>query len=95
MTALKKTAPNNSSAYKLAAAERRSKVASMSAPIVGEVKPSQMQVDWVKQYSIPESEQAEDNSEGLPGPLGGLTRGAEGAPDPGQTGAGQRGPSGV
>ena len=61
----------------------------------GEVKPSQMQVDWVKQYSIPESEQAEDNSEGLPGPLGGLTRGAEGAPDPGQTGAGQRGPSGV
>ncbi|MDN5918780.1 MAG: family 16 glycosylhydrolase [Pseudonocardia sp.] len=69
----------------------------------GDVKPSEMQVDWVKQYSIPESEQGEDTggsggddaSEGLRDTLGDLTRATEGAPDPGQTGAGQRGPSGV
>ncbi len=41
MTALKKTPPGQNSAYKLAAAARRAKVASMGAPIVGEVKPSQ------------------------------------------------------
>lgn len=41
MTALKKTPPIQNSAYKLAAAARRAKVASMGAPIVGEVKPSQ------------------------------------------------------
>ncbi|PKB13790.1 hypothetical protein [Janthinobacterium sp. 64] len=41
MTALKKTPPPQNSAYKLAAAARRAKVASMSAPIIGEVKPSQ------------------------------------------------------
>jgi hypothetical protein len=41
MTALKKTPPTQNSAYKLAAAARRAKVASMGAPIIGEVKPSQ------------------------------------------------------
>jgi hypothetical protein len=41
MTALKKTTPILNSAYKLAAAARRAKVASMGAPIAGEVKPSQ------------------------------------------------------
>ncbi|MBX9684007.1 MAG: hypothetical protein K2X41_09490 [Hyphomicrobium sp.] len=41
MTALKKTLPSPNSAYKLAAAARRAKVASVVAPIVGEVKPSQ------------------------------------------------------
>lgn len=41
MTALKKTSPSPNSAYKLAAAARRAKVASMDALIVGEVKPSQ------------------------------------------------------
>lgn len=41
MTALKKTPPSQNSAYKLAAATRRAKVASMGAPIVGEVKPTQ------------------------------------------------------
>lgn len=41
MTALKKTPPSQNSAYKLAAAARRAKVASMGEPIVSEVKPSQ------------------------------------------------------
>jgi hypothetical protein len=41
MTALKKTPLSQNSAYKLAAATRRAKVASMGAPIVGEVKSSQ------------------------------------------------------
>ncbi len=41
MTALKKMPPTQISAYKLAAAARRAKVASVGAPIVGEVKPSQ------------------------------------------------------
>ncbi len=41
MTALKKTPHNQQSAYKLAAAARRAKVASLGAPIVGEVKPTQ------------------------------------------------------
>ena len=41
MTALKKTPPSQNSAYKLAAAARRAKVASMGTPIVGEVKPFQ------------------------------------------------------
>lgn len=41
MTALKKTPPSQNSAYKLAAAARRAKIASMGAPIVGELKPSQ------------------------------------------------------
>ena len=40
MIALKKTLPNDNSAYKLAAAARRAKVAVMGVPIVGEVKPS-------------------------------------------------------
>ncbi|WP_130290469.1 family 16 glycosylhydrolase [Pseudonocardia sediminis] len=73
----------------------------------GDVKPSEMQVDWVKQYSIPESEQgddksgsddkgsddqgSDDKSEGRPD----QPRRTEGAPDPALTGAGQRGPSGV
>jgi len=38
MTALKKTSPSPNSAYKLAAAARRAKVASMGALIVGEVR---------------------------------------------------------
>ena len=41
MTALKKPAASPTSAYKLAAAARRAKVASMVGPIIGEVKPSQ------------------------------------------------------
>ncbi|CUI05373.1 hypothetical protein [Massilia antarctica] len=41
MTALKKTPPGQNSAYKLAAAARRAKIASMAGTIVGEVKPSQ------------------------------------------------------
>lgn len=41
MTALKKTPLGQNSTYKLAAAARRAKVASMGATIVGEVKPSQ------------------------------------------------------
>lgn len=41
MTALKKTPPSQSSAYKLAAVARRAKIASIGAPIIGEVKPSQ------------------------------------------------------
>ncbi|MES2741671.1 MAG: hypothetical protein V4754_12070 [Pseudomonadota bacterium] len=41
MTALKKPAQSQTSAYKLAAAARRAKIASIGAPIVGEVKPSQ------------------------------------------------------
>lgn len=41
MTALKKTSQTQISAYKLAAAARRAKIASIGAPIVGEVKPSQ------------------------------------------------------
>ncbi|MFS2004146.1 hypothetical protein ACEN9F_11035 [Duganella sp. CT11-25] len=41
MAALKKTSPSPDSSYKLAAAARRAKVASMGALIVGEVKPSQ------------------------------------------------------
>lgn len=41
MTALKKTSQAQISAYKLAAAARRAKIASIAAPIVGEVKPSQ------------------------------------------------------
>lgn len=41
MTTLKKPPSNQVSAYKLAAAARRAKVASMDAPILGEVKPSQ------------------------------------------------------
>lgn len=39
MTALKKTPLGQNNAYKLAAAARRAKVASLAAPIVGEVKP--------------------------------------------------------
>ena len=35
MTALKKTPPTQNSAYKLAAAARRAKVAAMRAPIIG------------------------------------------------------------
>lgn len=41
MSTLKKPTPTQTSAYKLAAAARRAKVASMDAPILGEVKPSQ------------------------------------------------------
>lgn len=41
MTTLKKPISSQISAYKLAAAARRAKVASMDAPILGEVKPSQ------------------------------------------------------
>lgn len=41
MTALKKTSPDQNTAYKLAAAARRAKVAAMTAPLVDEVKPSQ------------------------------------------------------
>lgn len=41
MTALKKSPPIPNSPYKMAAAARRAKVASMAAQIVGEVKPSQ------------------------------------------------------
>ncbi len=41
MTALKKTPLSPNSTYKLAAAARRAKLASIGAPIVGEVKPSQ------------------------------------------------------
>lgn len=41
MTALKKTPQSQTSAYKLAAAARRAKIASIGAPIVGEVKPTQ------------------------------------------------------
>ena len=41
MTALKKTPHSQNSSYKLAAAARRAKVASMATPISGEVKPSQ------------------------------------------------------
>ena len=41
MTALKKPPFSQHSAYKAAAAARRAKMASLSAPIVGEVKPTQ------------------------------------------------------
>lgn len=41
MTALKKTPPARNSAYKLAAAARRAKVASVAGAIVGELKPSE------------------------------------------------------
>ena len=41
MTVLKKPPPSQTSAYKLAAAARRAKVASMGVPIVGELKPTQ------------------------------------------------------
>lgn len=41
MTALKKMPLNQNSAYKLAAAVRRAKVASNGATLIGEVKPSQ------------------------------------------------------
>ncbi|MCE3605194.1 hypothetical protein LXA47_16455 [Massilia sp. P8910] len=41
MTALKKTPPGQNSAYKLAAAVRRARVASMATPVVGELQPSQ------------------------------------------------------
>lgn len=41
MTSFKETPPDQNSAYKLAAAARRAKVASIAAPIVGEVKPAQ------------------------------------------------------
>lgn len=41
MTALKKMPPSQNSAYKLAAAARRIKVASTAAPLAGEVKPFQ------------------------------------------------------
>jgi len=41
MTALKKFPPSQNSAYKLAAAARRAKVASVAAPIADEVKPSE------------------------------------------------------
>lgn len=44
MTALKKIFPSQESAYKLAAAARRVKIASMGVPIVGEVKPSQSRI---------------------------------------------------
>lgn len=40
MKAAKKTSADQNSAYKLEAAARRVKVASMDAPIAGEVKPS-------------------------------------------------------
>lgn len=41
MTALKKTPPGQNSAYKLAAAARRAKIASTGLSVVGEVRPSQ------------------------------------------------------
>lgn len=41
MTALKKPPLSQNSAYKMAAAARRAKVASIGAPIKGEVKPSE------------------------------------------------------
>lgn len=41
MTALKKTPPSRNSSYKVAAATRRAKIASIVTPIAGEVKPSQ------------------------------------------------------
>lgn len=41
MTALKKPPSSPSSAYKLAAAARRAKIAFIGSPIIGEVKPSQ------------------------------------------------------
>lgn len=41
MTAMKKPFPSQTSSYKLVAAARRAKVASMAKPITGEVKPSQ------------------------------------------------------
>ena len=41
MTALKKMPPSQYSSYKLAAAARRAEVASMAAPMSGEVQPSQ------------------------------------------------------
>lgn len=41
MTASKKMPSSQKSEYKLASAARRAKVASMRAPIVGEIKPSQ------------------------------------------------------
>ncbi|MDQ4116823.1 MAG: family 16 glycosylhydrolase [Actinomycetota bacterium] len=67
----------------------------------GAVKPSEMQVDWVRQYPLPESEQGGGNGgkgaegllDGVGGALDHLTRRTEGAPDP--VGSAQRGPSGV
>jgi hypothetical protein len=71
----------------------------------GDVKPSEMQVDWVRQYPLPESEQKGDNGggdqgekgsegvlDGVGGALDRLTRRTEGAPDP--VDSAQRGPSG-
>ncbi|SFM70038.1 Beta-glucanase, GH16 family [Pseudonocardia ammonioxydans] len=55
----------------------------------GEVKPSTMEVDWVRQYPMPESEQGGGSEEGLlDGPLKRIT---EGGPD---AGSATRGPSG-
>ncbi len=41
MTAMKKPLPSQTSSYKLVAADRRIKVASMAKPVIGEVKPFQ------------------------------------------------------
>ena len=60
----------------------------------GDVKPSEMQVDWVRQYALPESEQGGDDKEGLLDGVGNLLDDlTEGAPD--GVGSGQRGPSGT